>query len=167
MAKQCDNKSVGVIIRDGERTLIIKRKNYPVACACVAGHLDGDSPLDAAMKETGEEVGLHVEPARFMERITALKLANPCKRDGGLGHEWYVYEVDAPVVVPKAGSDAKEALWTTPAELTALMKRTEDVAKKHGVRTEDLARSTPAIVSDSEWSANPGLEPVWVVLFRL
>jgi len=166
MTGQCDNKSVGVIIRDHDKILLIERKNYPVAYACVAGHLDGDSPLDAAVKETGEEVGLHVEPARFVERVAFLKLQNPCKRDGGLAHEWFVYEVETPGAIPRAGSDAREAKWTTPTQLSALTKRTESIARKHGIDIEDLARSTPTINADQEWSADPGLEPVWVVLFR-
>lgn len=166
MTKWCDNKSVGVVIRGGERTLLIKRKNYPVAYALVAGHLDGDTPLDGAVKETHEEVGLEIQPKRFRERIADLKLANPCKRDGGDGHEWWVYEVDAPNASIKAGSDAREVMWVTPEEFSALVQRTEAIATKCNVAIEDLARSTPAIVSDPEWIANPGLEPVWVVLFK-
>jgi len=166
MAKHCDNKSVGVIIRDGERFLIIKRKNYPVAFACVAGHLDGDAPLQAAMKEMGEEAGLFLPAERFTERVAHMMFDNPCKRDGGTKHEWFVYEVDAPEAMPKAGSDAKEVLWVEFSELTALIKRTEAIAEKHGVRIEDLANSTPAITADPEWSENPGIEPVWAVLFR-
>ena len=40
MAKQCDNKSVGVIIRRGGDFAVILRKNYPIAYAFIAGHLD-------------------------------------------------------------------------------------------------------------------------------
>lgn len=162
MAKICPNDSVGVIIKKDGKYAVIKRKNYPVAYAFVAGHLDGADPETQARAEAEEEVSAKV--SSLASRIENLDLQNPCKRENGTHHVWWVYEADVPGATLKAGSDAAEAFWLSRNEIVALMERTRNFAERHGVRLDDLAVSTPAIVKDPEWEADPGFEPVWTVL---
>ncbi len=163
MPKICDNKSVGVIIRKGDAFAIITRKNYPVAYAPVAGHVDGDTFKDAAIKEAGEEVGICVE---MLEKKLQETFPNPCKRECGSWHEWQVFEATKWSGELHASSDAKDARWVSRAELLALVDRTLYFEKKLGIPVSDLAKSTPSFVEDSLWQENPGLEPVWVVIFE-
>ena len=163
MLNVCDNKSVGVIIKKDDTFAVIKRRNYPVAYAFVAGHLDGDTFEDAAKKEALEEVRISVEEL-------SLKLdeqfPNPCKRDGGDGHHWQVFEAVKWSGELQSGSDAKEAFWVTPEELRALADVTFAHAKKKNIPPEKFPESTPLFVEDEEWQKDPGLEPVWVVMLK-
>ena len=159
MANQCDNKSVGIIIRGIKGFVVILRENYPVAYAMVAGHLDGDSFEDAAKKEAQEEAGITVGT---LELKHAEKFPNQCGRPGSW-HEWQFFEATKWHGELKAGSDAKKAFWKTPNELKKLELRTLKFAKKYNVPMDDVARLTPLVVEDPEWQKNPGLEPVWVV----
>jgi NUDIX domain len=60
MTKQCDNTSVGVVIRDAEgRFALLKRAKFPVGIAPAAGHIDDHgSPEQAALDEVREELGI-------------------------------------------------------------------------------------------------------------
>lgn len=160
MSKQCDNKSVGIIIHGVKGFVVILRANYPVAYAMVAGHLDGDNFKDAAKKESREEAGITINT---LELKHSEKFPNSCKRGGGGWHEWQFFEATNWHGELKAGSDAKKAFWKTPDELKKLELRTLQFAKKYNVPVDDVARLTPLVVEDPEWQENPGLEPVWVV----
>ena len=162
MAKRCDNKSVGVIIRRSDTFAVIKRKNFPVSYAFVAGHCDGDTYEDAAMKETLEEAGIRVS---VLEKKLDGIYKNPCKRDGGDGHHWQIFEAIEWDGELRAGSDAKEAFWVSLEELKRLQYRTEEVAKKLGVLVGDF-QATERIVNDPDWQEEPGLEPIWVVMLQ-
>lgn len=160
----CDNKSVGVIIRRGETFLTaIKRKNFPISYAFVAGHCDGDTFEDAARKEAGEEAGIAVEETK--ELLTE-RYKNQCRRPGGSWHEWKVFEAVSWSGEPRAGSDAQEFFWVNKEGLLALAYRTLYFAKKLNIPVADLANFIPAVTQDPEWQENPGLEPVWLVMLQ-
>jgi len=161
MGKLCDNKSVGVIIRDNDTFAVIERKNFPVAYAFVAGHLDGDICEDAARKEANEEVGIRIDS---LEKKLQEKYFNSCKREGGSWHEWCVYEATQWSGTLRAASDAATAQFMTLDELEKLEKRTEYISEKLGIPIDDLENSTPKFAEDPEWIEKPGLEPVWVVM---
>src|SRR3989344_90684 len=165
MPKTCDNKSVGVIIRHGNSLLLIKRKNFPVSFAFVAGHLDGDTFEDAAKKEALEEVRIAISE---LKELWGGTLMNPCKRDDGRGHEWKVFEAAKWDGTPQAGSDAKETFWASPEELGALRDKSIVFLKKHGFLTHnfDLRKATIKIAADEEWQKNPGLELVWCFMLQ-
>ena len=163
MAKTCDNKSVGVIVRKDGKFLLIKRRNFPVSYACVAGHLDGDTYDDAAQKEASEEIGITIKE---MNGVWSGTLPNPCKRDGGHGHTWKVFEVTKWDGTPNAGSDAKEAFWASPEELAALTARTLSFEKTLGIPLHDLGNFTNRVSENADWKNNPGFEPVWTHIFR-
>lgn len=160
---KCDNKSVGVIIRNGENLLLIKRKNFPVSYAFVAGHLDGDSPEDAAKKEAQEEAGITVSG---LKKVLEETFQNPCKREGGSYHEWHVFDVLNWSGEPKAASDAKEVFWATRQELNDLAQKTIDILKKAEIPLENLSEATHFVTQNKEWSENPGLEPVWIIMLK-
>lgn len=163
MPKICDNKSVGVIIRNGNQLAMIKRKNYPVAYAFIAGHLDGDSYWDAAIKEAGEEGGIVI---LSIEKRFEGYFKNSCKRDGGTGHKWEVWEATEWKGDLKPSSDAKEAFWASEERLRKLAERTHSFAKKFGIVVDDEPEIAAAVTSDPEWQQEPGLEPVWVMMLE-
>ncbi|MEU8272659.1 NUDIX hydrolase, partial [Sphaerisporangium sp. NPDC049002] len=59
MPKQCDNRSVGIIIEQDERYLTFKRATDPPGEAPPAGHVDVHGNIEQAARiEVSEEVGL-------------------------------------------------------------------------------------------------------------
>jgi len=159
----CDNKSVGVIIRSRDTFAVIKRKNYPIAYAFVAGHLDGMTPEEAAQTEAQEESNISIHS---LKEVLHKRLENPCKREGGSWHEWFVYEAIDWSGTLSAGSDAKEASWKSQDDLRALAKRTHFFSKKLNIPLSDVATLTEEVVNDPDWQKEPGLEPVWVILLE-
>lgn len=163
MSKICDHTSVGVIIKNGEQFCLIKRENYPVSYAFVAGHLDGDTPEAGAKREAQEEVGIHTAEMRFVYRDL---LDNPCKRNGGAFHQWTIFESYDWKGTLKANSDAADAFWCSYRELYRLAQHTFIFADKLHIFPEDLRRFTHEVSSNPAWIADPGLEPAWFVLLN-
>lgn len=173
MAKECNNTSVGQIIRDGENIVMIERANYPEAYALPAGHVDEEdlSFADAISREVAEEVGLSIE-----ENNLVLKedIDNPCKREEGSHHAWEVYEALRWSGTLKAGSDAKRARWFSPDGLKKAAERTEYFMKKNDIPYDRVGELTIAIfgrnpkdrATDSEWKKEMGLEPVWYYILK-
>ena len=157
----CDGNSVGVLIFDDhDRLLMITRAKPPAGIAPVAGHVKDENPeythVDAAITETREEVGLTVA-AEDLRRVYIQHLPNRCgahvPHESG-GHQWQVYLATrwAGAVI-LAEDEAAAARWYTPDEVQDLATRT--VAYSMGLITEE------------EWQAKPGLEPVWVDILGL
>ena len=165
MSKTCDNKSVGVIIKKGNSFALIKRINYPVSYAFIAGHLDGETPENQAVQEALEEGAIAVTELKMRLHET---FKNPCKRDAGKGHEWFVFEALKWTGELKGGSDAKIASWVSLRELRRLARRSESFLTKHSFSPIyfDLSLATPALDTDPTWQENPGLELVWLVMLR-
>ena len=120
MAKKCDNTSSGIIFENSEEILLIKRFNYPEAIALPAGHLDGDDPISNAKRESGEEAGLLPSGLKL---VFEGDINNPCKRDGGSRHYWFVFNAQGWSGELKAGSDAKEVFWSSKDKLKELERR--------------------------------------------
>ena len=162
---QCDNKSVGVVIKQDDDFVVILRKNYPVSYACVAGHLDGDTPRQAAIKEAGEEAHVSVDT---LKRLFCGTFSNSCRRDGGGFHEWSIFEAVKWHGKVKAGSDAKEAYVFSLRKLSALAKRTRSFSKQSGIplNRRHVDRFTKYVVDNPRWQKSPGLEPVWVLMLE-
>lgn len=172
--KKCDNTSSGVIFENfllgGDDILLIKRFNYPEAIALPAGHLDGDDPISGAERESAEEVGLF--PGE-LKMVFNGDISNPCKRDGGNHHYWFVFKAGFWNGKLKAGSDAKETFWASKDELIAFARRTEYFMKKYNAPYNEVGRLTFAIFgdpeqknTDPEWKEKPGLEPVWYKILK-
>lgn len=79
--KDCDNKSVDVLVwRDG-KLLLIERMKFPPGFAPPAGHIDEFSSFEeASKKELMEEAGLTTTTLRL---VAEERKNNMCRRDGG------------------------------------------------------------------------------------
>lgn len=170
MAKKCDNTSSGIIFEKDDKIVLIKRLNYPEAIALPAGHLDGDDPITNAEKESTEEVGLLLGELKL---VFDGDINNPCKREGGNHHYWFVFKSGNWTGELKAGSDAKAAFWASMNELKVFALRTEYFMKKYNVSYNEVGRLTFAIFgdpaqknTDTEWKSNMGLEPVWYKILK-
>jgi 8-oxo-dGTP pyrophosphatase MutT (NUDIX family) len=148
--KICDNRSVGVIIRDpARRLLVFERATFPVGIAPVAGHVDDHgSDEDAARAEVREEVGLTVTDLRLIGRVWR---GNRCRRSPGprgIGHMWALFEADVTGDLDPSERETRNARWITEDEMVGLCHRTADYAAGR--------------VTEAEFAASPGIEPVWV-----
>ncbi len=152
MVKRCDNRSVGVLIRDRVgRLLMFERVTPPVGVAPPAGHVDDHGGADdAARAEVAEEVGLTVTSLR---PVLVRWQPNVCRRlpgPDGVGHTWTVYEAQAAGAVAAAPREARRPRWLAAGEVQALADRTVLFAR--GGMSADV------------FAAEPGLEPAWVGL---
>ncbi|WP_067491726.1 NUDIX domain-containing protein [Actinomadura hibisca] len=155
--KICDNASVGVLVMNKGCALMIERGTAPAGLAPVAGHVFDDHAdyADAARAEAAEELGLTLT-------VTDLKLArvawrnNRCRRapgPRGIGHHWKVFVAHvADTLVQPSPREVRSVRWMTPRELTDAAWRTLYYAQGH--------------VTEQDWQANPGIEPVWVYFLQ-
>ncbi len=147
---RCDNKSVGVLITDDQvRYLLIQRVRPPVGIAPVAGHIDQFGAADvAAIAEVAEEVGLTVTD---LTPLTGRWRSNICRRQHGPwgpGHDWSIYHAEVTGTVTTDPAETTNPVWYTRQQLQQLAERT-------------AAYAAGALPTD-EWTAAPGIEPVWV-----
>jgi 8-oxo-dGTP pyrophosphatase MutT (NUDIX family) len=157
--KTCDHKSVGIIVKNDGRILIIERKKFPAGFALPAGHLDGDTFRNAALRELKEETGIN---ATRLEHLFSVEMPNPCRRQGGTRHQWEVFRASEwQGELKRAEDETKSMEWATSERLRNLASRTEEFAKKHNIPLSDLTALTSALSADAEWQSSPGLEPVW------
>ncbi|MEK7541697.1 MAG: NUDIX domain-containing protein [Patescibacteria group bacterium] len=150
-------------VRNPQRDIaVIKRKNFPVAYALPAGHCDGDSYAQAAVREAKEEIGIEILSQRKVFEGT---FSNPCRRDSGDHHHWQVFETDEWRGTPAAGSDASELIWLPETGIVSLASRTWGLAKKYGFSAlESHAYLVALLNADPEWQEGPGLELVWCII---
>ena len=82
--------SVGAIIENKDKILIMERKLPPKGFAGIAGHIDEkETPLDALKREIKEETNLDLISASLLFKKLIIQ-----KEDCTLGlkrHKWYVY----------------------------------------------------------------------------
>ncbi|MFB7014030.1 MULTISPECIES: NUDIX domain-containing protein [unclassified Streptomyces] len=146
----CDNTSVGIVITDRQdRYLMFDRATFPAGAAPAAGHIDDHgSAEDAGRTEVEEELGLTVTT---LTRVTGGWRANPCRRrpgTRGTGHDWTVYQATVTGDLTPSTRETKNVRWIAPDSLQELADRT--VAHAQGR------------VTDAEFEAAPGIEPVWM-----
>ena len=151
MADQCDNRSVGMIVRnDKGELLLIERKKEPYGFAPPAGHVDDHGSFeDAARVELEEEVGLVAES---LELVAEGRKDNTCRREGGDHHKWKIYRVTATGEVKRSKEETKQAGWYTPLAIQKLAAKTEKYNRGE--------------ISEKEWRRSPGIEPVWYGWFK-
>lgn len=143
--KKCDNKSVGMLVWQGDKLLLIERRKPPFGFAPPAGHIDDKGSYEnAAKEEVEEEVGL------IPLKITLIKEGrkdNPCRREGGSWHYWKIFKVDTKGELRPSKDETKQTGWYTKGQLRGLAERTEKY----------LSGEIP----EETWQKSPGLEPVW------
>lgn len=148
----CDNASVGVIITDHDRRLLlIDRATPPFGRAPVAGHVDQHGGAEAAAHvEVTQEVGLAVAE---LVKLSEVWLPNPCRRrpgPQGVGHQWTVYRATARGRLAINPREVRSAHWHLSAEVQMLASRTAAFAMGG--------------ISAEEFNSEPGLQPVWTRL---
>ncbi|WP_309505372.1 NUDIX hydrolase [Streptomyces phytophilus] len=148
--KVCDNLSVGVVITNAAGDyLMFDRATFPPGIAPCAGHIDGHGTAeDAARAETEEELGLTVER---LTHVTGWWRPNRCRRQPGargVGHDWTVFRASVIGSLSPSVRETRNVRWIPASDLQALAERT--LAHAHGR------------VAASEFTARPGVEPVWV-----
>lgn len=131
--------------------LMIERMKFPPGYALPAGHLDGDEPENGAKRELKEEVGVIAEELKL---LLNRKMDNPCRREGGDWHEWWVFEaVSWSGDIKRSLDETKQARWVSMPDLLSLAARTEEYVNSK--------------ILESEWESNPGLEEVWYRIFKI
>lgn len=112
--------SVGAIIKQDGKYLLLDRKNPPPGYACLAGHIDeGETPEQAILREIPEESGLEVISVKllFEELLDGEDYA--CKR-GIQPHYWYVYSAETKGNIKIDEKESKSLNWYTPEQLKTL-----------------------------------------------
>lgn len=165
MPKICDNKSVGILAwNDKRELLLVERKKYNFGFASPAGHLDGFSPQECAIKELEEEVGLKT---KGLKKVLEKRLENPCKRAGGTYHLWYVFEItNWSGEVKPSQDETKSLIWASRERLHELATRLERFLENHGLDISNLPAAVRATNESEDWKNNPGLEPPWYIIYK-
>jgi len=150
MSILCDHKSVGIIVWQNSKLLLIERKKPPFGFAPPAGHIDNHGSFEqAAEEELFEETGLRAVKLYF---LTGGPKNNPCRRLEGTWHHWKIYEANVTGELKPSKEETKQARFYSKEEILALTKRTE--------------QQFAGQVSGEDWEKSPGIEPVWHDWFR-
>ncbi|GAA2755642.1 NUDIX hydrolase [Actinopolymorpha rutila] len=110
---------VGAVVRDEEHRLLVVRRGRPPDVgrwSLPGGRVEpGESAPAAVAREVAEETGLSVVAGRLLGSV---------ERPGPGGITYlildYVCTTATPGGAPRAGDDAADARWVSPAELAAL-----------------------------------------------
>lgn len=106
--------SVGAVIRDGDRVLLINRRKYPFAYTIPAGHLEKEGPEHCVRREVKEETGLEIKDFKLLRHYDPFY--DPCR--GGVDyHEWYLFEAERPGGDLIMDSEGKEIGFYHPREI--------------------------------------------------
>jgi len=144
MTEGCTNKSVGTIVRNDGKILLIERKNMPYGFACPAGHVDPREDFEAcAKRELFEETGLTAIKVKF---LIEGRQEGICRR-GGTFHDWKVYEVEVQGDIKPSEREMKQIGWYSLDKIHKLGEKT----KKYVARQ----------ISETNWQKSPGLEMAW------
>ncbi|MFH1854848.1 MAG: NUDIX domain-containing protein [bacterium] len=147
--KNCDHKSVGILVRRNGKLLLIERKKFPWGFAPPAGHIDGEPDFEsAARRELSEEVGLQANRFRL---VAEGRKENKCRRGKGDWHYWKIYEAEAKGDLHRSQDETKQVGWFSQTEIDDLAGRTKEYL---------LGK-----IGEEEWERSPGIEPVWLEWF--
>lgn len=113
--------AVGVVVRDRERVLLVRRARPPNVgtWSLPGGALElGEAVFDAARREVFEETGIVVVPREVVEVYDAVTRDD----DGRVRFHYVVVEILAEPALgePTPGDDAREARWFDLDELDRL-----------------------------------------------
>lgn len=112
---KCTQKSAGVILRRGNKILLIERAFFPFGWACPAGHIRaGEKPIAGMRRELKEETGLAALKPKLV--LSKKHVPNKCVKGSGY-HDWYVFEGVARGRIKRSKNETKAAGWFTPEEM--------------------------------------------------
>jgi 8-oxo-dGTP pyrophosphatase MutT (NUDIX family) len=146
--KHCDHAAVGVLISSPAGLLVFERARPPAGIAPVAGHVDQHGgPEQAARAEVAEEVGLTVTSLHL---LTTAWRPNRCRRPTSdrVGHYWSIYRAQVSGQIRPSAQEVRSPRWLHPDQL-----------QQHAHRTAAYAEGR---LKEDQFTAEPGLEPVWV-----
>ena len=110
--------SVGIIVKHGDKYLLMDRINPPPGFACPAGHIDeGENADTAAVRELKEETGID---AKNLEFISEQEIPwNYCR--SAEVHYWYLYRVavDSEDIVTEK-DEARSMKWYSLEEMRSM-----------------------------------------------
>lgn len=150
MTKPCNHTSVGMLVWQNGKLLMIERRKLPFGFAPPAGHVDeGETYREAAIRELREEVGLKVKKLKL---LFSGRKDFSCRRPGGDWHDWKVYQVEVQGKLKRNLAETKKVGWFSKIEIEGLARRTRQYLDQK--------------ISEEEWEQTPGLEPVWYEHFQ-
>lgn len=119
MEKITKHSTIGAIIEQDGKILMLDRKNIPLGWACPAGHIEaGEAPEETLIREIKEETDLNVKKYKLL--IHEFVPFGTCRR-GFTGHDWSVYEVvDWQGEIKLNHEEHKAIGWKTVAEIKRL-----------------------------------------------
>ena len=128
MTQPCDHTSVGILVFQEGKLLLIDRKRPPLGLAAPAGHVDkhgtpGDPEEtqfeNATRAELEEETGLK---AVSLKLISEGRKENPCRRPEGSWHYWRIYLAEAMGDLKPSTEETRGHLWCSKEEMEILLK---------------------------------------------
>lgn len=107
--------SVGALIKQNDKYLIIYRAIPPICFAGIAGHIDeGEEPLVAIKREVSEESGLEVKNCQLL--FEEMVDSNWCSK-GVVGHYWYLYHCEVGGIIKQNFIETKSIGWYSIEEI--------------------------------------------------
>lgn len=113
--------SCNALVRDGDRILLVLRGRPPLQgyWSLPGGGVElGESLAEAVIREVSEETGLRVEPTRFLGYADAINYDDA----GRVQFHYVIMHFESRLLGGrlKAGDDAADVRWATPAEARQL-----------------------------------------------
>lgn len=117
---QPKHHSVGALILRGNEFLVIERRVWPYKHGVPAGHVDeGESPIDAVVREVSEELGAHVRNASVVAHEDHL-LGDRCRKGADV-HKWTLFECEVDTdEVWNASDEASKLMWLSHTDASRL-----------------------------------------------
>ena len=113
--------SVGAIIKNKNKYLVINRNLYPPGYASIAGHMNKDeTPEQALLREVKEESNLDIIKYKIL--FHEVIIGNEC-RTGFKKHEWHIYECKCSGKLKICKREEKSISYITQKEINKLYKQ--------------------------------------------